>query len=54
MRLLSRNLAAVVTTDRASNRPVTLRLAGLCVVMTATEARALADDLHDAAERSAR
>ncbi|REE74381.1 hypothetical protein C8E05_3816 [Rhodococcus wratislaviensis] len=53
MRLLTRNLAAEVSTDPAANRPITLRFAGLHVVMTAAEARALADELHDAAERSA-
>lgn len=52
MRLHARNLDPRVHTDRDAHRPVVLRFAGLRLTMTPTEARALADQLHDAADRS--
>ena len=52
MRLHARNLAPRVHTDRVAHRPVVLRLAGLRIAMTPTEALTLADALHDAAEQT--
>ncbi|MGW4581946.1 hypothetical protein ACWELP_24955 [Rhodococcus aetherivorans] len=50
MKLHARNLNPVVTVDGTAARPVLLRVAGLVLAMSAREARALADELHDAAE----
>lgn len=52
MRLHARNLAPEVFLDKYAHRTVVLRFAGLRLTMTATEARALADQLHDSADRS--
>ncbi|MDV6293306.1 hypothetical protein [Rhodococcus aetherivorans] len=42
-----------ITTDtRSPRRPILLRFAGLVLAMTPTEARTLADRLHDAAEET--
>lgn len=52
MRLHARNLDPDVFLDQHAHRTVVLRFAGLRFTMTATEARALADQLHDIADRS--
>lgn len=52
MRLHARNLDPHVHIDRGAHRTVVLRFAGLRIAMTPTEARALADQLHDTADRS--
>lgn len=52
MRLHARDVAPTVRTDRTARRPVILHLARLTFTMTTAEARALADQLHDAADRS--
>lgn len=52
MKLHARNLDPHVYIDRDAHRTVVLRFAGLRIAMTATEARALADQLHDTADRS--
>lgn len=50
MRLHARNLDPNVYVDRHANRSIILRLGTLRFTMTTTEAIALADTLHDAAE----
>ncbi|MFX1757246.1 hypothetical protein [Rhodococcus sp. As11] len=52
MRLHARNMTPDVFLDKHAHRTVVLRFAGLRITMTPTEAHALADQLHDAAERS--
>lgn len=52
MKLHARNLDPHVYIDRDAHRTVVLRFAGLRIAMTATEARALADQLHDATEQT--
>ena len=50
MKLRARNIRPEVLTDPTASRPVLIRLCGLWLALTATEARALADELHDAAD----
>ncbi|WP_343466578.1 hypothetical protein AAI421_21330 [Rhodococcus aetherivorans] len=52
MKLTARSARAVVEPEPGATRPVLLRFAGLHFAMTATEARTLADQLHDAAEET--
>lgn len=52
MKLHARNLKPHVSVHREATRPILLRLAGLHLALTPTESRALADQLHDAADRS--
>lgn len=52
MKLHARNLDPHVYSDRDAHRTVVLRFAGLRFTMTPDEARALADQLHDTADRS--
>lgn len=51
MRLSSFNLTPHISTDTAAHRPVVLRWAGLRFTLTIPEAHALADELHDTADR---
>lgn len=44
--------ARVSTTTEHTRRPVLLRFAGLTLAMTPQEARGLADELHDNADRA--
>lgn len=50
MRLTTDACTAVVALDVHARRPILLRFAGLVLAMTPTEARALADQLHDRAD----
>lgn len=50
MKLTARSARAVVEPEPGATRPVLLRFAGLHFAMTLTEARTLADQLHDAAD----
>lgn len=52
MRLHARNMTPDVFLHQPARRTVVLRFAGLRITMTPTEARALADQLHDTADRS--
>lgn len=50
MKLRGRNIKLHVMTDPASAHPVLLCLCGLHFALRPDQARALADQLHDAAE----
>ena len=53
MKLTTDTCTASVNADpTAHRRPVLLRFAGLVLAMTPTEARTLADQLHDTAEET--
>lgn len=52
MKLHARNVTPDVFLDQQARRGIVLRFAGLRITMTATEARALADQLHDTADQS--
>lgn len=51
MRLHSKPITPVVELDPGAHRPIVMRLAGLRFCLSLTEARTLADGLHDAAEQ---
>ncbi|WFS11856.1 hypothetical protein [Rhodococcus aetherivorans] len=50
MRLTTDTCTTVVAVDNQARRPILLRFAGLVLAMTPTEARTLADQLHDRAD----
>ncbi|MBD8057228.1 hypothetical protein ICV35_26690 [Rhodococcus ruber] len=52
MKLRARNIRPEVLTDPTAARPVLIRLCGLWLALTPTEAYALADQLHDAADKA--
>ncbi|MCF8781247.1 hypothetical protein [Rhodococcus ruber] len=50
MRLTTDTCTTIVAVDTRARRPILLRFAGLVLAMTPTEARTLADQLHDRAD----
>lgn len=52
MKLHGRSLTPHITVDHEARRPVLLRLGGLVLAMSTTEAQQIADQLHDAVEEA--
>ncbi|WP_164873414.1 hypothetical protein [Rhodococcus xishaensis] len=52
MKLRARDITPLVIVDHQATRPVLIRLCGLWLALSTTEAHTLADQLHDAAEEA--